>query len=228
MRFDRIEGLVDKLKGEVESEGWFQWEAPLAMLVKGQRAPAREQTSVVRTNCAYCILAQKLSLAAGATVSDLTLTGRLGMDSLDRTNVLQSALARSMLDLQLRSLSLLGPNESIAQYAEFAHAFRSAWADHADAVSTMYSGTGALKTDFTRTGRRTWRGALEDGRRSLVRYWKNNFSDGERQVRRGDVSLELVHNCPCPKLTLDPNSSRTRLISSPARGRSGEERLRPL
>jgi hypothetical protein len=105
------------------------------------------------------------------------------MDSLDRTNVVQSALARSMLDLQLRSLGLLGANDSIAHHADASHAFRSTWADHADYVSTMYSGTGALKTDFTRTGKRSWRGAVEDGRRSVIRYWKNNFCDGERQVR---------------------------------------------
>ena len=55
------------------------------------------------------------------------------------------------------------------------------WADNADAVSSMYSGTGALKTDFTRTGKRTKMGALQDGVNSVVRYWKNNFMDGARQ-----------------------------------------------
>jgi len=55
------------------------------------------------------------------------------------------------------------------------------WADHADMISIQYSGTGALKTDFTRTGKRTKLGALEDGRRSALRYFKNNFADGFRQ-----------------------------------------------
>ena len=55
------------------------------------------------------------------------------------------------------------------------------WADNADAVSTMYSGTGALKTDFTRTGQRTKQGALQDLSNSLTRYVKNNFLDGRRQ-----------------------------------------------
>lgn len=57
------------------------------------------------------------------------------------------------------------------------------WADNADIVSTQYSGTGALKTDFTRTGKRTRMGALKDGINSLTRYYKNNFADGFRQVR---------------------------------------------
>lgn len=55
------------------------------------------------------------------------------------------------------------------------------WADNADAISIAYSGTGALKTDFTRTGKRTYAGALQDLRNSVVRYWSNNYRDGRRQ-----------------------------------------------
>jgi hypothetical protein len=59
---------------------------------------------------------------------------------------------------------------------------RSVWADHADYISKAYSGTGALKTDFTRTGVRTKQGLLMDGQNSIVRYIKNNYFDGDRQV----------------------------------------------
>jgi hypothetical protein len=38
--------------------------------------------------------------------------------------------------------------------------FRESWTKNADILSTLYSGTGALKTDFTLTGKRTFRGAL--------------------------------------------------------------------
>ena len=47
--------------------------------------------------------------------------------------------------------------------------FREIWTQHADSLSYLYSGTGALKTDFTRTGKRTKAGALEDGKRSITR-----------------------------------------------------------
>jgi phosphatidylinositol 4-phosphatase len=57
------------------------------------------------------------------------------------------------------------------------------WADHADFISVAYSGTGALKTDFTRTGKRTLVGNMADGVNSITRYIKNNFYDGPRQVR---------------------------------------------
>ena len=55
------------------------------------------------------------------------------------------------------------------------------WGNNADAISVLYSGTGALKTDFTRTGKRTMRGALQDGVNSVMRYYKNNFVDATRQ-----------------------------------------------
>ncbi|KAG0170781.1 hypothetical protein DFQ28_001696 [Apophysomyces sp. BC1034] len=117
-------------------------------------AVRKTQTSVIRSNC---------------------------MDCLDRTNVVQSTLARWVLTQQLREVEILGPNESVDSHEAFMLAFRSVWADNADAVSCPYSGTGALKTDFTRTGKRTKAGALQDLNNSITRYAKNNFFDGQRQ-----------------------------------------------
>ena len=56
------------------------------------------------------------------------------------------------------------------------------WADHADAISMQYSGTGALKTDFTRTGKRSKYGVIRDFSNSILRYYKNHYQDGARQV----------------------------------------------
>jgi hypothetical protein len=52
----------------------------------------------------------------------------------------------------------------------------------------QYSGTGALKTDFTRTGKRTTVGALADLQNSIVRYIKNHYFDGTRQD-----AFDLIH-----------------------------------
>ncbi|POY76482.1 hypothetical protein BMF94_0683 [Rhodotorula taiwanensis] len=116
--------------------------------------PQRKQTSVVRTNC---------------------------MDCLDRTNVVQSALGKWVLNNQLRQVGVLSVKESIEEHATFLDLFRNVWADNADVVSRAYSGTGALKTDYTRTGKRSKEGALQDGINSAIRYIKNNFLDGPRQ-----------------------------------------------
>ena len=45
-----------------------------------------------------------------------------------------------------------------------------------------------------RTGKRTRWGLLQDGYNSMIRYYKNNFSDGFRQVRVKLVSGGLLSN----------------------------------
>ncbi|ESN91957.1 hypothetical protein HELRODRAFT_116244 [Helobdella robusta] len=100
------------------------------------------------------------------------------IDCLDRTNVVQSMIAKKVLLEQLKNLRILMSNDSIENFVEFETIFRNAWADNADACAKQYAGTGALKTDFTRTGKRTILGALQDGWNSAKRYFINNFYDG--------------------------------------------------
>ncbi|XP_076864540.1 phosphatidylinositol-3-phosphatase SAC1-A [Brachyhypopomus gauderio] len=103
------------------------------------------------------------------------------MDCLDRTNVIQSLLARRSLQSQLQRLGVLHVGQKIEEQAEFEKIYKNGWADNANACAKQYAGTGALKTDFTRTGKRTQWGLIMDGWNSLIRYYKNNFSDGFRQ-----------------------------------------------
>lgn len=105
------------------------------------------------------------------------------MDCLDRTNVVQSMLGRWVLQRQLELnnyLSSAGQPWELVD-PDFNLFFQSFWADNADAVSNAYSGTGALKTDYTRTGKRTKMGALQDLNNSITRYYLNNLRDGHRQ-----------------------------------------------
>lgn len=103
------------------------------------------------------------------------------MDCLDRTNVVQSMLGRWALTQQFLDVGILQPGEKASDDAAFEFLFRNMWADNADVVSNAYSGTGALKTDFTRTGNRTKAGMLQDLNNSCTRYVRNNFLDGPRQ-----------------------------------------------
>ncbi|EDV39515.2 uncharacterized protein Dana_GF24443, isoform A [Drosophila ananassae] len=104
------------------------------------------------------------------------------IDCLDRTNVVQSMLARRSLTAVLQKMGVLHVGQRVEQASQsFEARFKGVWADNADLVSLQYSGTGALKTDFTRTGKRTKAGALQDGKNSLMRYYLNNFADGQRQ-----------------------------------------------
>ncbi|KAI8746472.1 phosphatidylinositide phosphatase SAC1, partial [Biomphalaria glabrata] len=103
------------------------------------------------------------------------------IDCLDRTNVVQSLIAKEILQEQLVKLGLLRSEKELQDQKAFDAIFKNVWADNADVISKEYAGTGALKTDFTRTGKRTLFGALMDGYNSVIRYVKNNFQDGSRQ-----------------------------------------------
>ncbi|KGU17848.1 hypothetical protein MEM_00970 [Candida albicans L26] len=106
------------------------------------------------------------------------------MDCLDRTNVVQSTIGRWVLQNQLTETNYLSSN-NVTPFEklnpQFNLFFQNFWADNADAVSCAYSGTGALKTDFTRLGKRTYKGGLNDFLNSVTRYYKNNLTDGSRQ-----------------------------------------------
>ncbi|KAL6785044.1 TEF21 [Auxenochlorella protothecoides x Auxenochlorella symbiontica] len=104
------------------------------------------------------------------------------VDTLDRTNVVQGLLGRKALEATLRALGVLAPGAALAAaYPEAERRFRVAWADHGDEVSRQYAGTGAMKSAFTRTGKRDVWGLLDDGAKSLTRYYLNNFQDGAKQ-----------------------------------------------
>ncbi|TSK28269.1 Phosphatidylinositide phosphatase SAC1-B [Bagarius yarrelli] len=123
-------------------------------MLNSDRKVVQEQTGTFRSNC---------------------------MDCLDRTNVIQSLLARRSLQSQLQRMGVLNAGQKIEEQADFEKIYKNAWADNANACAKQYAGTGALKTDFTRTGKRTHWGLLMDGWNSMIRYYKNNFSDGFRQ-----------------------------------------------
>lgn len=153
LKWHRAQILLDQLKQGLLQGGYFR-AVDMPGDSQGQLEVRYQQTAVVRTNC---------------------------MDCLDRTNVVQTMLARFALTRQLTDVGIIKPGESQDDDRAFQTLFRNVWADNADVVSKSYSGTGALKTDFTRTGKRTRAGGLQDLNNSITRYVRNNFGDGPRQ-----------------------------------------------
>ncbi|OBS80783.1 hypothetical protein A6R68_21003 [Neotoma lepida] len=96
----------------------------------------------------------------------------------DRLSILLDQVAEIQDELRL---GVLHVGQKLEEQDEFEKTYKNAWADNANACAKQYAGTGALKTDFTRTGKRTRLGLIMDGCNSLLRYYKNNFSDGFRQ-----------------------------------------------
>ena len=108
------------------------------------------------------------------------------IDSLDRSNVVQSVIGRYFLFMILSECGFSNVKPSDDDVFRkfqglFESTFKLLWADHGDGLSLAYSGTGALKSDFVRTGKRTIMGNLKDGYLSCKRFYLNNFRDGYNQ-----------------------------------------------
>ncbi|EGN95512.1 hypothetical protein SERLA73DRAFT_113095 [Serpula lacrymans var. lacrymans S7.3] len=97
------------------------------------------------------------------------------IDCLDRTNVVQSAFARHVMNIHLGAVALLNPSENGRSDTDII--FNDVWANNGDAISRAYAGTSALKGDYTRTGKRDLGGLLNDGVNSLARMYSATFSD---------------------------------------------------
>lgn len=155
LQMHRAQRLVDQLQDALVAQQYFRAVDTPASHIDGRLEVRNLQTSVVRSNC---------------------------MDCLDRTNVVQSMLARWTLDRMFVDLGIMNRGSRFKdEDPAFEFLFRNIWADNADIVSKSYSGTGAMKTDLTRLGKRTKGGALQDGNVAITRYCKNNFLDGPRQ-----------------------------------------------
>lgn len=135
------------------------------------------------------------------------------IDCLDRTNVVQSVIGRRvahhvlnrLLELRLirfddSNSSEHGPAFEPIPGEDFSNEsiFRQMWSDNADALSKLYSGTPAQKTDFTRYGKRTKRGALQDSVYSVVRFLLNSLVDGYIQ----DAYYVFTNQCSWPNSDL--------------------------
>jgi hypothetical protein len=116
------------------------------------------------------------------------------LDSLDRTNLTCSIFGKYVLAFQVQAVSpdlpavqvlhssVVSPvqvNDTVystrqALEADM-HRLTNLWADSGDAISLLYAGTGALKADVTRTGKRNFvKGSLDDGLNALTRFYLNN------------------------------------------------------
>uniref|UniRef100_A0A8C8BXK1 Phosphatidylinositide phosphatase SAC2 n=1 Tax=Oncorhynchus tshawytscha TaxID=74940 RepID=A0A8C8BXK1_ONCTS len=102
------------------------------------------------------------------------------MDCLDRTNVVQAAIARAVMEAQLKKLGVMPPEQPLP--LKCYRIYQVMWANNGDTISRQYAGTAALKGDFTRTGERKLAGVMKDGVNSANRYYLNRFRDAYRQA----------------------------------------------
>ncbi|XP_068625713.1 phosphatidylinositide phosphatase SAC2 [Battus philenor] len=125
------------------------------------------------------------------------------IDCLDRTNVVQTAIAKYVLELQLCRLGLGTPGCGLPPMLR--NAFLTMWADNGDVVSRQYAGTKALKGDYTRTGERKLTGMMKDGVASANRYYLSTFKDALRQVA---IDVMTGESRTIPEQLIVPECSR--------------------
>ncbi|CAD5112984.1 DgyrCDS2188 [Dimorphilus gyrociliatus] len=132
------------------------------------------------------------------------------VDCLDRTNVVQSCLAKIILEVQCRKILVLQPEEQLT--ANFKSKFQQMWANNGDAISRQYAGTAALKGDYTRTGERRFAGAFKDGVNSANRYYLSQFKDLSRQVMMdlmlGNIKADAMCNSTADLLDKQEDAER--------------------
>ncbi|CAK5076719.1 unnamed protein product [Meloidogyne enterolobii] len=106
---------------------------------------------------------------------------------LDRTNVVQALIGIESLRFQLQYFGII--NESVFNFdawPEFVYTFKNCWFSFSAFFNFyLFLKYGQIMvifvTDYTRVGKRTFGGMVNDLNNSLTRYFKNNFTDGYRQ-----------------------------------------------
>ncbi|BGP13847.1 Inositol-1,4,5-trisphosphate 5-phosphatase 1 [Rhodosporidiobolus nylandii] len=98
-------------------------------------------------------------------------------DCLDRTNATQDSLSRFALEHFLSNTQDRWAGSDTALWTSH----RILWADNGDALSKSYTGTGAINTSFTRTGKKSLAGMLSDATKSVSRVYQQQFVDSGKQ-----------------------------------------------
>ncbi|XP_046911596.2 phosphatidylinositide phosphatase SAC2 [Dermatophagoides farinae] len=125
------------------------------------------------------------------------------VDCLDRTNIVMTAIAKAVMDIQLVRLGLLPPEGQLS--ANSRRVFQLMWARNGDTISRQYAGTAALKSDYTRTGERKLSGVVRDGVNSANRYYLNRFKDAYRQA-----VIDIMQGNPVDENLSSPNEKSPR------------------
>lgn len=105
------------------------------------------------------------------------------LDCLDRTNLVQQVISLNILEVIMDNQSMSHGNSyrdrAVIEDTLSKHNFL--WADNGDAISQIYTGTNALKSSFSRSGKMNFAGALSDVTKSVSRMYQNTFTDNKKQ-----------------------------------------------
>lgn len=105
------------------------------------------------------------------------------LDCLDRTNLIEQVICRNVFQHVLQNQSASYGNNIRDRHTidDLLLKHNTLWADNGDAISQIYTGTNALKSSFSRSGKMNFAGALSDVTKSVSRMYQNTFVDSKKQ-----------------------------------------------
>lgn len=127
------------------------------------------------------------------------------LDCLDRTNLIEQVICQCVLEHIVKNQSLTHSNLSRDRFRleEITTRHNSLWADNGDAISQIYTGTNALKSSFSRSGKMNFAGTLSDVTKSVSRMYQNTFVDLKKQSTI-DLLLGKAGRLSVPVKIYDP------------------------
>ncbi|EGV62076.1 Inositol-1,4,5-trisphosphate 5-phosphatase 1 [Yamadazyma tenuis] len=124
------------------------------------------------------------------------------LDCLDRTNLIEQVICQNVLEHIMNNESS-GSSRERYENSDILSKYNSLWADNGDAISQIYTGTNALKSSFSRSGKMNFAGALSDVTKSVSRMYQNTFVDSKKQSTM-DLLLGYDSKNSMPVMIYDP------------------------
>lgn len=129
------------------------------------------------------------------------------LDCLDRTNLIEQVVCQTVIKHIMLNQSETHGNSGRdrARLEDMIVRHNDLWADNGDAISQIYTGTNALKSSFSRSGKMNLAGALSDVTKSVSRMYQNTFVDSKKQSTI-DLLLGKDGRFSIPVQIFDPSS----------------------
>lgn len=109
------------------------------------------------------------------------------IDSLDRTNLIQTLVGLRALERQLKSLNIIMNEENLSSSSEIFTSFQKSFEVMGDELSLQYGGSIAHHASLSKK-KGFFKNAIPELLTSVRRHWANNFSDSSKQ---GAINLFL-------------------------------------
>lgn len=104
------------------------------------------------------------------------------LDSLDRTNVVQSKIAWRVLKYQLGHHGIEAEKQYLDNSQILSESFRNLWVENGNSLSVLYSGTESTTAGITKDGKEGFLSSIASRLNSMNRFIKNNFADDHKQL----------------------------------------------